>query len=73
MDIVRILIAADCVHIGIQSFPNGKSVSFQCMAFPFCQRMYNLYNTVILFADSERNRALHAIQIIVQSRFRCYE
>ena len=44
-----------------------ESVFFQRITFPFRQRMYNLCHVIILFFNTECNRALHTVQVVVQA------
>ena len=73
MDVVCLLIPADGVHIGIKTLAVGKTVFFQSVPFPFCKRMDDLGIFALYAADIEAYRALHAVQVIVQTRGRLNE
>ena len=66
MDIVKILIAADGVHIGVKTVANEEMIFLQSEALPFCQRMHHL-RVGSNGGDIEGNGALLARKVIVQA------
>ena len=42
MDVVKLFVAADGVHIGIQAVSDRKVVFFECQTLPFGKRMHHL-------------------------------
>ena len=72
VDIVGHFIAADGAHVGVKTFPDGKSVLFQSIAFPLRQGL----NDLPVFAgllDVKRHRAFHAVEVIIQACGRIYK
>ncbi len=61
MDIIGILIPADRIHIGVQSFSDREAILSECHTFPFGKRMYDLHFSVFLFFQIECDRAFHAV------------
>ena len=66
MNIVGFLVAADGVHVGIQSFSHGKSVGFEGLTLPFGQGV-NDFSGLAGFLDVEGDGTLHPVQIIVET------
>ena len=64
MNVVRFLVPADGVHVGIQSLARLKAVVPQGQPFPLGQRLHDL-RRFTRFQNIEGYRALHAIQVIV--------
>ena len=61
MNVIRIFVAADGVHIRIQSLAWTKAIFMQCKAFPFCKGMYDFCILSVLFLDIKYNRPLYAV------------
>ena len=57
MNVVRTFIAADGIHIRVDAFSDLKSVFFQGVTFPFCERMDNFGIFIVLLLNTESNRA----------------
>ena len=73
MDVVHELIPAYGAHVRIKPLPHGKAVFLQGIALPFCQRVNDFSLPVLLIFDIKGHRALHAVQVVVQARFRVHE
>ena len=71
MDVVGHLVAADGVHIGIQPLARAETVQFQSVALPFCKRMDNFQP--LARAEIKGHRALHAVEIVVQTACGIYK
>ena len=71
VEVVKILVTADSVHIGIYALTRRKTVFFQRESLPLCERMHDLCVSVDPFYI-ERHRSFNSVQIIVQSRRRAY-
>ena len=61
VDVVRRLVPADGAHVGVESFPVGKTVFAQSHAFPFREGVHDLCGGVVLLLDAEGDRAFHAV------------
>ena len=61
MQVIRILIATDRGHIGIQTLALLKTVFLKSHSFPLCKGVYDFHFLVALLPDSKLNRALHAV------------
>ena len=61
MDIISVLVPANCVHIRIKAFTVDKTIFLQCISFPFSKRMNDLSFLVILFFDAECDGTLHSV------------
>ena len=72
MDIVNIFISPDSDHISIKSLSVGKAVLFKRIAFPFGKGVDNLRIFVHSF-NIKADRALHTVQIIIQTGRRRYK
>ena len=73
MEIIRILISADGIHIGVEPFALMKTVAFQRHALPLGQGVDNLHLMVSLLLDAKAHGALHTVERIVQTTFRCHK
>ena len=67
MNIIRHFIAANSIHVGIQTFPHGKTVFFECKTLPFGKRLHNLSRMGGIIFDIESNRTFNPVQIIIES------
>ena len=65
MDIVGLLITANGAHVGVKTFSCGKTVFLECIAFPFCERLYNLSFSGVLVFDIKGYGTFDSVQIIV--------
>ena len=61
MDIIGILITANRVHICIETFSNGETISTECHSLPLCKGMYDFQGAVILFLNAEGYGTLYTI------------
>ena len=68
VDVVGVLVAADRHHVGVQAFTYAESVFSQRVALPFGQGMDDFCHLAGFF-DVKRDRALHAIEIVIESGF----
>ena len=67
MQIVKlVLIAADGVHVRIQSLAGEEAVALECKALPLRQRLHDL-RLCLRAQDIERYRALIAVEVVVQT------
>ena len=69
MQIIQILIPADGIHIGINAAAGAKAVALERQTFPFGETVHHLHITVH-FQHVKLNRALHTVEIVVESRLR---
>ena len=61
VDVVRVLIAPDCIHVRVNAFADCKTILFQGISLPFGKRLDNLRDAPVLFPDIKTDRALHAV------------
>ena len=61
MDIIRLFVAADGIHIRIEAFSLLETVFLKRIAFPLCKGMDNFGFRIILFLDAKGYRAFYAI------------
>ena len=61
VEVVKLLIAADGVHVGVKAFARLKAVFLQCHTFPFCEGMYDLNGLSRDCSDVELDRTLYAV------------
>ena len=66
VEIVHLLVAADGVHIGEQALAGLEVVALQRQTLPLGQRVYHLAGGTHV-GNVERNGALHAVEVIVQT------
>ena len=67
VDVVQLLVAADGVHVGIESMAYGEAVPLEGQALPLRQGVDHL-GLLADGGDVKGNGALIAVQIIVQTR-----
>ena len=72
VEVVHFLIAADSVHIGEQALAGLEVVALQRQTLPLGQGMHHLALCAHI-RDIEGHRALHAIEVIVQTRILLHE
>ena len=72
MDIIRILVAAYGVHVGIDTLAGLEAVVLEGAALPLCERL-DYFNIAVHILYVERHRALNAVQCIVESGIRAHE
>ncbi len=73
MQIVRVFVPPDGIHIRIQAFTMIKSISFEGHSLPLRQGMNDLHLFPAQSPDVKDNRPFHPIQVVVQAGFRCYK
>jgi len=61
-----VLVAADGVHVRIQSLAGEEAVALERKALPLCQRLHDL-RLCLRAQDIERYRALIAVEVVVQT------
>ena len=66
VQVVQLLITADGVHIGHKALTGAIAVLVQGIALPFGKAVNNL-GLLIQAGNIERNRALHTVQVIIQT------
>ena len=66
MEIVERLVAANGVHVRIQSAPLAEAIPVQRIALPLCERMHHL-GIQPCARRVKAYRPLHAVQVIVQT------
>ena len=71
MNVVKILIATDRVHIGIKSVSHHKAVAQKCQPFPLCQGVHHLCLPTVQRGNIKSNGTLVTVQIIVQTGITC--
>ena len=69
MYIVRDFIAADRTHICVKALAYTEAVLFKSVALPLRERLNDLGFPAVLLFDIKRDRALHTVQIVVESGF----
>ena len=72
VEVVHLLVAADGVHIGEQTLAGLEVVALQRQTLPLGQGMHHLALCAHI-RDIEGHRALHAIEVIVQTRILLHE
>ena len=72
MEIVKLLVAAECVHVAVKTAVGGKSVFCKRVALPLCKRMNDL-DRGSRGRNVKRHRALHAVQVVVEPAFGTHE
>ena len=72
MEIIRILVAAYGVHIRIETLAGLEAVILEGAALPLRKRLDD-FNIAVHVFYIERNRALDAVQCIVESGIRAHE
>ena len=68
VQVVQLLISTDSVHIGIDTIARLNLVLCQTQALPFSQRVYHLGLGITQILDGEAHRALHTIQVVVNTQ-----
>ncbi len=66
----RRFVAADGVHVGIQTVARIEVVALERPALPFGQRMHHFKLTSVRSGHVEGNGTLHAVEVIVQAGIR---
>ena len=66
VNVIQILITADCVHVRVQAVAHTEIIAFQRQTLPFCQRMDNLC-VLPHRRHIKADRPLKAVQVIVQA------
>ena len=66
MEVVYLLVAADGVHIGEQALAHVELIALQRQTLPLGQGVYHLTVSAHI-GDIKGNRALHAVQVIIQT------
>ena len=72
MEVVHLLIAADGVHVGEQTLAGLEAVALQRQTLPLGQRVYHLPGGAHI-GDVEGDRALHAVEVVVQAGILLHE
>ena len=72
MDIIRILVAAYGVHVGIETLTGLEAVVLEGAALPLCERL-DYFNIAVHILYVERHGALDAVQCIVESGIRAHK
>ena len=66
VEVVQLLIAADGVHVAVQTFAHPEAVVLQGFALPLGQRLHHLrFGAAVL--DVEGDLPLDAVQVVVQA------
>ena len=73
MKVVELLVGADGVHVRIDTISRLHLVFGQSQSFPFRQRVHNLGLSLSQVLDGERDRTLHAVQVVVDAKAFQYE
>ena len=68
MEVVGLLVAADRVHVGIEALAHGEPVTAERVALPFGERLDDLSLSSAEGGDVERDGALDAVEVVVQTR-----
>ena len=66
MGVVHLLVTTDGVHIGEQTLAHVELIFLQRQTLPLGQRMHHL-GVGADVGNVERNRALHTVEVVVQS------
>ena len=66
MEIIQLFIAADCVHVRVEPFPQMKVVFLEREALPLCERLNNL-SLCSGILDVEGDLSLIPVQVVVQT------
>ena len=73
MKIIKFLIGTDGVHIGIDTIAWLYFIFCQGQALPFSQRVNHLSLCITQILDRESYRALHSIQVVIDTQTLQYE
>ena len=73
MKIIKLLIGTDGIHIGIDTIARLYLIFCQGQALPFSQRVNHLSFCITQILDRESYRALHSIQVIIDTQTLQYE
>ena len=72
VEVVHLLVAADGVHVGEQALAGLEVVALQRQTLPLGQGVYHL-PVCAHIGNIKGNRALHAVQVVVQAGIFLYE
>ena len=61
VQVVKLLVTADCVHVRVETFPWLEAILFECHTLPFCEGVNNLNRLSWDTGDVKRNRTLHTV------------
>ena len=70
VDVVKLLVRTDCVHVGVDAEIRRKVHIRHLDALPFCKRMDNLHLPSAQVLHIERNRHFDSVQVVVQACIR---
>ena len=73
MKIIKLLIGTDGVHISIDTIARLYLIFCQGQALPFSQRVNHLSLCITQILDRESHRALHSIQVVIDTQTLQYE
>ncbi len=67
MQIVKFLIGADGVHVGVKSESRSYAISGQLEPLPLCQTVHHFGSAIAEILYGEIHGAFHSVEIIVDS------
>ena len=73
MQVVEFLVAADGVHIGVNTVPRADPVAADRHALPLSQRLHNFRLMLFHIKNRKINRSFHAVQVVVQTALGQYD
>ena len=67
MEVVQLLITADCVHVRVETFARFKPVALQGISFPFREGLNYFEGLARYRSHIELYRPLNSVQIIIKT------
>ena len=73
MEIVKLLVTSDGVHIGVDAVSCGNAISAQSHTLPFGKGLYYLNSLFVHIFDCKLYGSLNSVEVVVKSAFGSYK
>ena len=66
MNVVTVVVTADCVHVGVKSLVNAVAVSLESRSLPLCERL-NDFRSTLDFFSVEFDLSLNTVEVVIDA------